>query len=695
MRSYWLRTLNAVLVGPALLLVLSCGGGGGQPDSSDSSGANATTVSSAGGAAPAASIAALKSAATQRTIDSQSFPFMIRAQAEARVPELAQLVAAGSAAVEPILAEFRAAPTLTSDVPLSLMAMALEKLGDSRAIPVLAAWLDQNIYFGSTGWTTDFVTHTLKVLQSQSGINTSTFVYPIDAKFDALLQARRVAAAVANGTTAGVANVVPHGVIDGNLTPQQKNVCPKVIRVTGIDSAGQEVSVSIGYRTVQKDANELITDQAYSEVQRQTLANRLRGWAETDATGYDSSTYRIDPDSKITDASNCGGSVTENVIRQLISRLNIPLTIGPGQGDSDEIVALARTFGKPVSLAEIDTLTVIAHSKRDEPTNVGHVEIPLSVSRDRATIRSKDNFGHVRSHQVNLQGVVGNEFDPAIRVLAGGAYFGSSGITTTMYKLDPTRIRSIVVESGRCFCDPNDPANIRASISAPTASETTERVITVSGTVGNGTANALSGTVVLVNNEPQSVAVASNGSFTTQVLLRSGDNQLRVGVEGTDGRRGCATKNIRSTTARTTISATLTWELGASDLDLYVTQPDGQTAWYNNKTTRSGGRLDVDNTSGFGPENYFITLPAGSIDSDLRNRPFSIRVHYFADRQKSGTTPTRAARWRVATLLDEGTPRERYKVFTGLLAADDRSNDQPGGSGPDWASVATFELNRP
>ena len=49
---------------------------------------------------------------------------------------------------------------------------------------------------------------------------------------------------------------------------------------------------------------------------------------------------------------------------------------------------------------------------------------------------------------------------------------------------------------------------------------------------------------------------------------------------------------------------TLLWDT-AVDLDLYVTEPDGKTIWWNDKHGIQGGELDVDNTDGFGPENIY------------------------------------------------------------------------------------------
>lgn len=62
------------------------------------------------------------------------------------------------------------------------------------------------------------------------------------------------------------------------------------------------------------------------------------------------------------------------------------------------------------------------------------------------------------------------------------------------------------------------------------------------------------------------------------------------------------------------IQVTLTWN-NTSDLDLYVTDPFGETISYTNVTSGSGGQLDVDDVDGYGPENIFWltgTAPLGS-----------------------------------------------------------------------------------
>lgn len=52
------------------------------------------------------------------------------------------------------------------------------------------------------------------------------------------------------------------------------------------------------------------------------------------------------------------------------------------------------------------------------------------------------------------------------------------------------------------------------------------------------------------------------------------------------------------------VKFTLTWDTDV-DLDLYVTEPSGDTIWYGNRSSTTGGQLDTDDRDGFGPENIF------------------------------------------------------------------------------------------
>jgi hypothetical protein len=50
----------------------------------------------------------------------------------------------------------------------------------------------------------------------------------------------------------------------------------------------------------------------------------------------------------------------------------------------------------------------------------------------------------------------------------------------------------------------------------------------------------------------------------------------------------------------------LTWDADATDIDLWVTDPNGEKAFYSNPLTYQGGRMSRDFTGGYGPEEFSL-----------------------------------------------------------------------------------------
>ena len=98
------------------------------------------------------------------------------------------------------------------------------------------------------------------------------------------------------------------------------------------------------------------------------------------------------------------------------------------------------------------------------------------------------------------------------------------------------------------------------------------------------------------------------------------------------------------------VQVSLTWNTTA-DLDLWVTDPAGERIYYGNRTSASGGQLDVDDRSGFGPENVFWPTngaPAGT---------YTVQVDHY-----SGASPSA---WRVTTVV-----AGRTQTFTGSVSTN-------------------------
>ena len=87
------------------------------------------------------------------------------------------------------------------------------------------------------------------------------------------------------------------------------------------------------------------------------------------------------------------------------------------------------------------------------------------------------------------------------------------------------------------------------------------------------------------------------------------------------------------------LRVTMEWNTDITDMDLWVDEPGGERAIYNNPKTAMGGRLSNDMTRGYGPEEYLLhraprgefTLRANVYASDRLNPngPVTIRVHVY------------------------------------------------------------------
>jgi hypothetical protein len=96
------------------------------------------------------------------------------------------------------------------------------------------------------------------------------------------------------------------------------------------------------------------------------------------------------------------------------------------------------------------------------------------------------------------------------------------------------------------------------------------------------------------------------------------------------------------------IRVVIAWNTAATDLDLWVDEPNGERAIYSNRDTAIGGRLSEDMMSGYGPEEYLLRRAA----------PGEYRIHvdvYAIDPINPNGATTVTAR----LIHDFGRPNER------------------------------------
>ena len=235
-------------------------------------------------------------------------------------------------------------------------------------------------------------------------------------------------------------------------------------------------------------------------------------------------------------------------------------------------------------------------------------------------------------------------------------------------------------------------AQIDITSPANSGSTVTDRNVTISGHIHSGQV-LVTKLKIFVGSTPYEVDVPESGEFSQSVSLESGINHVKFQTIGeqADGPPRDLPNNMDTTDytiecaqPRSIVLVTLTWDTPGTDLDLYVTDPTGDTSWYWDMTTADGGVLDHDEQWGYGPE-HFTLLTSNTI---RYNSPYQVRVHYYDDHQ----TGTISTNYVVSIKVYEGTNRSQTYWYSGNLSYDDWGNDEPGLTGADWANIAEVTL---
>ena len=103
----------------------------------------------------------------------------------------------------------------------------------------------------------------------------------------------------------------------------------------------------------------------------------------------------------------------------------------------------------------------------------------------------------------------------------------------------------------------------------------------------------------------------------------------------------------------------LTWDADNTDIDLWVTDPAGEKAYYGNRLTQQGGRMSPDFREGYGPEEFSLR----------RARPgvYTVEANFYGNRQQiiAGATTI-----QLQLVTDFATARPQEQRVTLRLGAE-------------------------
>jgi hypothetical protein len=97
----------------------------------------------------------------------------------------------------------------------------------------------------------------------------------------------------------------------------------------------------------------------------------------------------------------------------------------------------------------------------------------------------------------------------------------------------------------------------------------------------------------------------------------------------------------------------LTWDADNTDMDLWVTDPDGEKCDYQNRLTRQGGAMSRDCTGGYGPEEFML--------KKAKPGTYRIEVEYYGSRQQKLTGEISLY---VTLTTGFGTTEQKEEVIT-------------------------------
>lgn len=132
----------------------------------------------------------------------------------------------------------------------------------------------------------------------------------------------------------------------------------------------------------------------------------------------------------------------------------------------------------------------------------------------------------------------------------------------------------------------------------------------------------------------------SFGNGANNVEVRSNDGKTLSKVQFYDVKKGGTQSRIR---------IILSWDSDGTDLDLHVVNPDGGHCYYGNRRLKDGSALDVDVTTGYGPEIY--------ASPGAQKGPYLVYVNYYG--RNSGNEVTTVT---VTMITNEGTVDEKVEV---------------------------------
>lgn len=209
-------------------------------------------------------------------------------------------------------------------------------------------------------------------------------------------------------------------------------------------------------------------------------------------------------------------------------------------------------------------------------------------------------------------------------------------------------------------------------------------IVTIAGTI-TGLDTDPPEAVISINGEQAKIGVNADGTFSyVAVLTKSGLNKIFVNAINTLGSSRSELIEVTYNKPKIDVHVRLNWDTNITDIDLHVLDPRGNQTYYSQKNGIPNSQLDVDDTNGYGPENFtMLTLP-----TDVPGR-YKVGVIYFSTHGKIPPD----TKCLVDVILKEGSEQEVVKRYERVLSVGSGGSVFPTETNSTYWRVADFIVN--
>lgn len=175
-----------------------------------------------------------------------------------------------------------------------------------------------------------------------------------------------------------------------------------------------------------------------------------------------------------------------------------------------------------------------------------------------------------------------------------------------------------------------------------------DKQILIEGRIAGARKNAPG--LMVANGVAMPISVDEAGHFSRPYAFGSGSSGIEVRSPDSKSKKRVQFYEAGAGKPQARLRVVLSWDSNNTDLDLHVVSPDGEHVFYGNRVGKNGGALDVDVTTGFGPEIYANPSPPVGA--------YHIYVNYYGQGDSSQSLTLA----QVAIVTQEGTVSEKQQV---------------------------------